>query len=145
MRKRVLLLLMYICSFICSIAPLTVYLLINREIYIGAREDMIKLSFGFIICAVLVLFKILGKLKAPSSTVCLGILFILSYLLKSITDDLIIFSFLALVGDLADKIFFSIPISRVKSSMLAKKTTDATAQKLEEIFEKYYRGGDNEA
>ena len=71
-------------------APLVVYVAINHEKYIGVRADALKLSAGGLICAALVLFKILGKLKAPSSTVCLGIFFILSYLLKSITDDLIV-------------------------------------------------------
>ena len=94
MKKRVVLLLMYICSFMCSMAPLVVYVAINHEKYIGVRADALKLSAGGLICAALVLFKILGKLKAPSSTVCLGIFFILSYLLKSITDDLIVLSFL---------------------------------------------------
>ena len=126
-------------------APLTVYLITNWEKYIGVREDAIKLSFGGIICVILVLLKILGRLKGTSSTVSLGIFFILSYLLKSITDDLIVFSFLALVGDIGDKMFFSIPISRTKNALAAEKTADATVEKLEDILDKYYRGGENEA
>ena len=145
MKKRVVLLLMYICSFICSMAPLVVYVAINHEKYIGVRADALKLSVGGLICAALVLFKILGKLKAPSSTVCLGIFFILSYLLKSITDDLTVLSFLALMGDLADKILFSIPISKIKNGILAERTADATADRLEEILHRYYRGEGSEA
>lgn len=145
MKKRVILLFMYICSFICSIAPLVIYVIANSEKYIGMREDAVKLSVGGLICAALVLFKILGKLKAPSSTVCLGIFFILSYLLKSITDDLVVLSFLALVGDLADRIFFALPISRIKSGITAERTADATADRLEAILEKYYRGESLEA
>ena len=136
---------MYICSFICSMAPLVVYVAINHEKYIGVRADALKLSVGGLICAALVLFKILGKLKAPSSTVCLGIFFILSYLLKSITDDLTVLSFLALMGDLADKILFSIPISKIKNGILAERTADATADRLEEILHRYYRGEGSEA
>ncbi len=145
MKKRAVLLLMYICSFICSIAPLVVYVAINHERYIGVRADALKLSVGGLVCAALVLFKILGKLKAPSSTVCLGIFFILSYLLKSITDDLTVLSFLALMGDLADKILFSIPISKIKNGILAERTADATADRLEEILHRYYRGEGSEA
>ena len=145
MRKRAFLIFMYICSFILSIAPLAIYLIINHERYIGVREDVIKLSFGGLICTALVLFKILGRLKAPSSTVCLGIFFILSYLLKSITDDLLVLSFLALLGDIGDKIFLSLPISRIRSSIAAEKTADATASKLEEIIERYYRGEKDES
>lgn len=144
MKKRVVLLLMYICSFICSIAPLAIYVIINSERYIGVRADAVKLSFGGIICAALVLFKILGRLNAPSSTVCLGVFFLLSYLLKSITDDLVVLSFLALIGDIADKIFFRLPVSRIKSSISAERVADSTAEKLEQILDRYYRGGENE-
>jgi len=136
---------MYICSFICSIAPLVIYVAVNHERYIGVRADAVKLSLGGLICAALVLFKILGRLKAPSSTVCLGIFFLLSYLLKSITDDLVVLSFLALIGDLADKIFLGIPISRLRSGISAERTADATADKLEAILERYYRGEGSEA
>ena len=136
---------MYICSFICSIAPLVIYVAVNHERYIGVRADAVKLSVGGLICAALVLFKILGRLKAPSSTVCLGIFFLLSYLLKSITDDLVVLSFLALTGDLADKIFLGIPISRLRSGISAERTADATADKLEAILERYYRGEGSEA
>lgn len=145
MKKRVVLSLMYICSFICSIAPLVIYVAVNHERYIGVRADAVKLSVGGLICAALVLFKILGRLKAPSSTVCLGIFFLLSYLLKSITDDLVVLSFLALTGDLADKIFLGIPISRLRSGISAERTADATADKLEAILERYYRGEGSEA
>jgi len=145
MKKRVVLSLMYICSFICSIAPLVIYVAVNHERYIGVRADAVKLSLGGLICAALVLFKILGRLKAPSSTVCLGIFFLLSYLLKSITDDLVVLSFLALIGDLADKIFLGIPISRLRSGISAERTADATADKLEAILERYYRGEGSEA
>ena len=132
---------MFICSFICSIAPLAVYVAINHEKYIGVREDAIKLSLGGLICATLVLFKILGKLKMPSSTVAFGIVFLLSYLLKSVTDDLIIFSLLALVGDLADKLFFGIPIKRIKEKIFIDKSADETEKRMERVMERYFRGG----
>ena len=87
------------------------------------------------------MFKVLGKLKLPSSTVAFGFLFLLSYLLKSITDDILIFSFLALVGDLADKIFFAIPISRLKKSIEYERSADVTVRKVDEVMERYFRGG----
>ena len=70
MKRRMVLLLMYICSFICSIAPLAVYVAVNSERYIGVREDIIKLSVGGLICAALVLFKILGKLMIWQVHLC---------------------------------------------------------------------------
>ena len=139
MKKRALVVLLFICSFICSIAPITVYFAVNSEKYIKSPEDTFKLCFGGLICLCLLMLKVIGKLKLPSSTVAFGILFLLSYLLKSITDDILIFSFLALIGDLADKIFFAIPISRLKKSIEYEKSADA--RKLDEVMERYFRGG----
>ena len=141
MKKRALIVLLFICSFICSIAPITVYFAVNSEKYIKSPEDTFKLCFGGLICLCLLMLKVIGKLKLPSSTVAFGFLFLLSYLLKSITDDILIFSFLALVGDLADKIFFAIPISRLKKSIEYEKSADVTVRKLDEVMERYFRGG----
>lgn len=141
MKKRALIVLLFICSFICSIAPITVYFAVNSEKYIKSPEDTFKLCLGGLICLCLLMLKVIGKLKLPSSTVAFGFLFLLSYLLKSITDDILIFSFLALVGDLADKIFFAIPISRLKKSIEYERSADVTVRKLDEVMERYFRGG----
>ena len=141
MKKRALIVLLFICSFICSIAPITVYFAVNSEKYIKSPEDTFKLCLGGLICLCLIMLKVLGKLKLPSSTVAFGFLFLLSYLLKSITDDILIFSFLALVGDLADKIFFAIPISKLKKSIEYERSADVTVRKLDEVMERYFRGG----
>ena len=141
MKKRALIVLLFICSFICSIAPITVYFIVNSEKYIKSPEDTFKLCLGGLICLCLIMLKVIGKLKLPSSTVAFGFFFLLSYLLKSITDDMLIFSFLALVGDLADKIFFAIPISRLKKSIEYEKSADVTVRKLDEVMERYFRGG----
>ena len=141
MKKRALIVLLFICSFICSVAPITVYFAVNSEKYIKSPEDTFKLCLGGLICLCLIMLKVLGKLKLPSSTVAFGFLFLLSYLLKSITDDILIFSFLALVGDLADKIFFAIPISKLKKSIEYERSADVTVRKLDEVMERYFRGG----
>lgn len=141
MKKRALIVLLFICSFVCSVAPITVYFAVNSEKYIKSPEDTFKLCLGGLICLCLIMLKVLGKLKLPSSTVAFGFLFLLSYLLKSITDDILIFSFLALVGDLADKIFFAIPISRLKKSIEYERSADVTVRKLDEVMERYFRGG----
>ena len=141
MKKRALVVLLFICSFICSVAPIIVYFAVNSEKYIKTPEDTFKLCFGGLICLGLIMLKVIGKLKLPSSTVAFGFLFLLSYLLKSITDDLLIFSFLALAGDLADKIFFGIPISRLKKSIEYERSADITADKVDKLMERYFRGG----
>ena len=142
MKKKHLLPILYVCSFLCSIAPITVYFISNHHQYIGTYQDVVKLSLGGAVCLVLMLLKICGKLKLPSSTVVFAFVFGLSYLLKSITDDILIFSFLILMGDLCDKIIFSIPIKRIKERIFIDKNANATCEKVEEILSRYYRGGE---
>ena len=141
MKKRALIVLLFICSFICSIAPITVYFIVNSEKYIKSPEDTFKLCLGGLICLCLIMLKVIGKLKLPSSTVAFGFLFLLSYLLKSITDDLIIFSLLALIGDIADRLIFGIPIKRIKEKILIDKSADETERRMERVMERYFRGG----
>ena len=141
MKKRALIIFLFICSFICSVAPIVVYFATNSDKYIKTPEDTFKLCLGGLICLGIIMLKVIGKLRLPSSTVAFGFLFLLSYLLKSITDDLLIFSFLALVGDLADKIFFGIPISRLKKSIEYERSAEVTADKVDKLMERYFRGG----
>jgi len=132
---------MYICSFVCSIAPIVVYFILNHEKYVRGYEDVTKLCLGGFICLSLMLLKILGRLKAPTSTVTFGVIFLLSYLLKSITDDMLVFSFLALVGDVVDKLLFGIPIKRIREKIHIDKSADETEKRVERIMERYFRGG----
>ncbi|MBQ8566484.1 MAG: hypothetical protein IJ445_02725 [Clostridia bacterium] len=143
MKSKFKLCILYILSFLTSVAPLVIYVVINRARYISTVTETVKLSIGCMICAVLLLLKLLGKLKMSSSTMTFGVIFLLSYFLKSITDDLLVLSFLALAGDIADKIFFHIPIKRVRENIRIDKTADATAEKVGEMLEHYYRGGMN--
>ena len=46
----------------------------------------------------------MGKLRLPSRAALFGIIFVMCYLLEAIIDDLLILSFLALVGELLDAI-----------------------------------------
>ena len=141
MKKKRLLPILYLGSFLCSVAPLTTYFIVNHHKYIGTYEDVIKLSVGGAVCLILLLLKICGRLKLPSSTVVFAFAFGLSYLLKSITDDILIFSFLILVGDIFDKLAFGIPIKRIREGIFIEKSADATSERVEELLKRYYRGG----
>ena len=142
MKKKHLLPILCLCSFLCSIAPITVYFILNHHKYIGTYQEVVKLSIGGAVCLVLMILKICGKLKLSSSTVVFGFVFGLSYLLKSITDDILIFSFLILLGDVLDKMIFAIPIKKIKERVFIDKNANATCEKMEEILSRYYRGGE---
>lgn len=144
MTSRSKLYILYIASFIATIAPLAIYVLINKGKYISTVSDSIKLSVGFIMCACLMLLKVIGKLKIPSRIGVYSVVFVLSYLLDAILEDLIVLSFLALLGEIIDAIFFQIPIRRLKESIHNDKIADATTKQIEGVFKQYFRGADNE-
>lgn len=143
MKNRIKLCLLYLLSFAATVAPIVIYISVNHGKYVKNVSDSVKLSVGFIICAVLVLMKVIGKLKMPSRVVTYSFVFLLAYLLESILNDLIVFSFLALLGEIMDLVI-QIPIRRIKEQIHIGRTADATAERVEQIMEQYFRGGANE-
>lgn len=144
MKKRSKLYILYIASFLATVAPLVIYIIVNKDKYVRTVEDSIKLSIGFIICALLLLLKVIGKLKLPSRIMTYSTVLLLSYLLDAVLEDLIVLSFLALVGELIDLIFFQAPIKRIKEEIHTGKIADATSRQIEGLFEQYFRGENDE-
>lgn len=101
---RIKIFLLYVLSFLCSIGPVSVFFLINWDRYVQTVPEKIKLSCGIVFLLIIVLLKVMGKLRLPSRAALFGIIFVMCYLLEAIIDDLLILSFLALVGELLDAI-----------------------------------------
>ena len=101
---RIKIFLLYVLSFLCSIGPVSVFFLINWDRYVQTLPEKVKLSCGIVFLLVIVLLKVMGKLRLPSRAALFGIIFVMCYLLEAIIDDLLILSFLALVGELLDAI-----------------------------------------
>ncbi|MBO5357370.1 MAG: hypothetical protein J6A95_06325 [Clostridia bacterium] len=122
--KRFKIFILYLCSFVVSISPLLTYFIVNRDRYICTRYDALKLFSGGLIIAFMLLLKVLKKLKIPSGVFLFSLLTVLAYLLKPIISDLMVLSFLALVGELGDLVIQAI-ISREKRKLQAKETASA--------------------
>ncbi len=139
MKARVKIVLLYILSFVCSVAPVTVYFCINHDKYIMTVPDKIKLGFGAAIVTVIVVLKLIGKLKVNSRIAIFATVFILAYLLEAVLADLLVFSFLALVGEIADTIIMAF-VKKMKRDLLVKESADVNAQanarEIEKAFEK---------
>ncbi len=123
------LVILYIISFVVSISPLLTYFIVNRDRYICNRYDAIKLFSGGLILVFILILKVLKKLKIPSGVVLFSLICVLSYLLKPIINDLMVISFLALIGELFDLIIQAF-ISREKRKLMAAETAKA----VESIF-----------
>lgn len=98
--KKMKIPLLYVLSFLCSVMPVLIYFVLNHESYISTTPERIKLLFGGILAIAIVITKMLGVLKINSGIMLFSLVFVFSYLLEGIISDILIFSFLALVGEI---------------------------------------------
>ena len=129
-----------VCSFLASIIPLGLVVWIRRDEYIATVGEAVRLSIGGIIVAILLLLKILGKLKMPRLVTTLAMIFILSWLLAAVLQDLMLLSGAALFGEVVDEIFFRRSIKRLDERIHMEKSADVTVQKMEQMMQKYVGG-----
>ena len=125
--------LLYLLSFALSVLPVAIYFFINVDRYVKTVPDRLKLTTGLICLCLIVFLKVIGKLRMPSRTVLFGMVFLLCYLLESVLDDLLVFSFLALVGEVLDYIC-QIFIRRAKEDRIAQKSAERTANEIEKVL-----------
>ena len=129
--------LLYIGSFISSIAPLFACLIVNWSKYTKTPNETVKLCIGGIIAMFFLFLKVIGKLKMPRRIVLFGIVFIMAYLLQAILDDLILLSGMALAGEFLDFVCFQRAIRITKENILIGKTADVTTAQVEQGLQKY--------
>ena len=131
--KKIKLLCLYILGFALSILPIMIYFIANFDKYITNSYDGVRLASGGIILSCILLLKITGKLKIPSAVSVFSIIFVLSYLLDSIIADMMIFSFLALIGELCD-MCIGIFIKREKSKAQRQEIAQETANEVAKVL-----------
>ena len=73
----------------------------------------------------------------PLNVTLFALVFILSYLLSSLLDDLMLLSGLALLGELLDLILFQNAIRSTREHMTADRVGDAVADRIEESLKSY--------
>lgn len=127
-------------SFLASIIPLGIVVWMHRDEYIATVGQAVKLSIGGIIVAILLLLKIIGKLKMPRRVTAFAMIFILSWLLAVVLQDLMLLSGAALIGEVVDEIFFRRSIKRLDERIHMEKSADVTVQKMEQMMQKYVGG-----
>ena len=125
-----------ILSFFTSILPIALVIGFNWNVYVQTTSDAVKLTCGGIIALFFVFMKVIGKLRIPNKFVLLGSVFLMSYLLQSIIQDLTILSGMALLGEVLDCLLFQTPIKKLREAIMIEKTADATSSKIESIIDK---------
>ena len=131
--KRLKIPILYLLSFVLSIAPVGIYFFLNRHRYFVTLPDKVKITVGLVCLVFIVFLKVMGKFKMPSRAVLFGFVMILCYLMERVLDDLLVFSFLALVGEILD-IVCQIFIRKAKEEKLIEKTAERTAGEIERIL-----------
>lgn len=131
--KRFKLPLLYIASFVLSVLPVSIYFFANADRYFITVPDRVKLTAGLACMVFIVLLKVMGKFKMPSRGVLFATVTVLCYLLERVLDDLIVFSFLALVGEILDMICQHF-INRAKEERMLQKSADRTAKEIERVL-----------
>ena len=131
--KRIKIPLLYLLSFVLSVLPVAIYFLANKDRYFVTVPDRVRLSAGLICLCVIVFLKVMGKLRMPSRAVLFGLVCVMCYLLERVLDDLLVFSFLALVGEVLDMCCQAI-IRREREKRLVQKTAQATTSEITKIL-----------
>ncbi len=125
--RKIKLPILYTLSFLASTLPVLIYFIVNYDSYVKTTPEKVKLLFGGILAVGILILKTIGFLKIKSGVVVFGIIFVFAYLLESIINDLLIFSFLALSGEI---------LSLVIKIFILKEREKINMQKGEELVER---------
>ena len=131
--KRFKIPLLYLLSFVLSVLPVGVYFYSNRHSYFVTLPDKVKITFGLVCLAFIVFLKVMGKLRMPSRAVLFGTVMIMCYLMERVLGDLLVFSFLALVGEILDMVCQHF-IRKEREKRNAQRVAKATAQEVERVM-----------
>lgn len=129
--KKMKIPLLYALSFLCSVLPVLIYFLINHESYISTTPEKVKLLFGGVLAVAILITKTIGVLKINSGITLFALVFVFAYLLEGIINDLLIFSFLALVGEVLAFI-----VRLIIKSQREKDKLEKTEQAIEKVIAK---------
>ena len=113
-----------VLSFAVSVFPLLIYFLLNFGYYVKSISDGFKLSVGFIVIAVILVFTALGKLKVPSRLTGAVTFCGVCWLLRPILADLLVISSVYLGSVAADEIIFARIVKRKERALLVSETAD---------------------
>ena len=132
--KRFKLFLLRLLSVICSVAPVLVFFFINMDKYTRTVSETVKLTAGGMLLFSVVILKVLGKLRMPSGIVLFGIAFLLTYLLSAIINDIMIFTFLALLGEALSSVCDFVIKAQAKR-LEREKTASITAEEIKKVIQ----------
>lgn len=139
MRKKLFIL--TTLGFLFSIAPILAVLIANWSTYVKTGADVVKLGFGGIIVAVMLLMKTFGALRVKSGTTVVLLVLVLSILLSKVLEDLTILCLAYLIGDLINTLFFKKQIEAIKEAVSRGKQADEIEDRTRRVMDEYLGNG----
>ena len=128
-------------GFFASILPLVAVVAWNWQSYARTVPEAVKLGVGGMIAAVLILLKVLGVLKIPGRVSVVALVMLLSYLLRSLLDDLTLLCFAYLLGEALDALLFARPAKRLREKLQMEKQAKVTADAVGDAIKSYIGNG----
>jgi hypothetical protein len=116
-----------ITSYLVLVGPVLGVLIANHARYFTTAVETFKVGTGALIGLVMVALLIGGKLRVPSGLVVLLFMFIMSWLLGNLLEDLMLLSGCALVGKALDWIFIAPHLHRLQKRIDRMEQADVTA------------------
>lgn len=136
-RYRLRLALLYIASFISTVAPVGLALIYKAPEYFKTPEESVKVGLGAVVILAIVIIKLVGKLRMPRRVVLFAIVFLLCYLLEGVLKDLFLLSGLALLGEVIDFLVCQSAIKRTREAITISKTSSAVANETVAAIKNY--------
>ena len=133
---------MVLASLLALVAPVAVVLIAKWDTYTSyTYAGTLRLGTGGILAVVFVVLMLLGKLRRPRGIILAAGIFGFCWLLQALLVDLLLLSGMFLLGETVYVIFFQTALNRMREREKEERTADATASKMEEIFQKHRESG----
>ena len=126
--------LLCVASVLATVAPLATVLILNRERYFTEPGQSVKLTVGGVICVILLLLAVLGKLKMPRRVVAVATALLLSWLFGVILEDITLLLAMWLLGEVIDLFIFAPLVRRAREGITIDRAATATAQAVSEAL-----------
>lgn len=130
-------LVLFLARLAVLIGPLCSVLVANRERYFTTATEVVQIALGGTICIVFVVLLLLGVLKPPGTLFVFGLVFLMSWLLAPLLQDLFLLSGIAFASRFFDWALIE-PLCRANKAKIGiRKTAQTTATEVEDVLKRY--------
>lgn len=133
-----------VIGFLVSVIPVSAVIAMRWDIYTTDHGSAIKLGIGGVMVAAVVLLTVLGKMKPPGDIAVLAFLTVMFWLLRSVMDDLLLLTFMLLIGRVGDKVITNTYTKRVREEITAKDSAERAGRTIMDGVKSYLEGQKNE-